>query len=265
MTRLPEKLLFGHGRVLVWFSCGAASAVAAKLAVEHYRDYHVEVLYCDTSASEHPDNLRFLADVERWIGLPIQKLHSPLYRTIIEVFQAVGYLRDSHGAPCTQRLKRNVRKAYQRKDHSDLHIFGFTSEEAHRKDDFEQDNPLMQCSWLLFDHGITRQDCYRMLQAAGIELPAMYRLGYRNNNCLGCVKGGAGYWNKIRRDFPEVFDRMAALERQLDFALLMRGGKPCFLDTLPKGVGRYEEEDVDMSCGPQCAYKAIDLQTVGAR
>jgi PP-loop superfamily ATP-utilizing enzyme len=40
-------------RVLVWFSCGAASAVAAKLAVEKYGD-QCEVLYCDTLAYEHP-------------------------------------------------------------------------------------------------------------------------------------------------------------------------------------------------------------------
>ena len=24
----------------------------------------------------------------------------------------------------------------------------------------------------------------------GIEIPVMYRLGYNNNNCVGCVKGG---------------------------------------------------------------------------
>ncbi len=54
-----------------------------------------------------------------------------------------------------------------------------------------------------------------MIERAGIELPAMYKLGYRNNNCIGCPKGGMGYWNKIRVDFPEVFERMAALQREL--------------------------------------------------
>ncbi len=37
----------------------------------------------------------------------------------------------------------------------------------------------------------------------------MYDLGYPNNNCIGCVKGGMGYWNKIRKDFPEVFQKRA--------------------------------------------------------
>ncbi len=38
-------------RIVVWFSCGAASAVAAKLAVEKYNN--VMVVYCDTGG-EHP-------------------------------------------------------------------------------------------------------------------------------------------------------------------------------------------------------------------
>lgn len=54
-----------------------------------------------------------------------------------------------------------------------------------------------------------------MLWKAGIEIPAMYKMGYNNNNCIGCVKGGMGYWNKIRKDFPKVFDRMAKIEREV--------------------------------------------------
>ena len=42
----------------------------------------------------------------------------------------------------------------------------------------------------------------------------MYDMGYPNNNCIGCVKGGMGYWNHIRKDFPEVFDSRAKLERE---------------------------------------------------
>lgn len=68
-------------RIIAWFSCGAPSAVAAKVAVERYgKERTVEVCYCDLSADEHPDNLRFLADVERWIGQPVIRLSNPKYR-----------------------------------------------------------------------------------------------------------------------------------------------------------------------------------------
>jgi hypothetical protein len=54
-----------------------------------------------------------------------------------------------------------------------------------------------------------------MIERAGLMLPLMYRLGYHNANCIGCVKGGAGYWNKIRRDFPEDFEEMAQIEESI--------------------------------------------------
>jgi len=65
-------------RVLVSFSCGAASAVAAKMAVDKYGD-RVEIIYCDTLKYEHPDNIRFLNDVSAWVGKPIKIVSSPKY------------------------------------------------------------------------------------------------------------------------------------------------------------------------------------------
>jgi hypothetical protein len=251
MKMTPGDNLFGKGRVLVWFSCGAASACAAKLAVEHHANEDVEVLYCDTLAYEHPDNKRFMGDVEKWIGHPI-KILSGRHRDIFEVFHAMRFIVGPHGAPCTKILKRQVRKDYEHPE--DLHVFGFTADEEQRISDFEDDNPTMRCHWILQERGIAKRDCYRMLMVAGIELPAMYRLGYRNNNCIGCVKGGAGYWNKIRRDFPKAFAKMAALERELHHAIVKVKGEPCYLDSLPEDVGNYRTEP-DFECGPQCVYQ----------
>lgn len=250
---IPRQGLFGPGRVLMWFSCGAASAVAAKMAVETYPDYSVEVLYCDTLKYEHPDNRRFFDDVSRWIGKNVKIVCSDKFKDIFDVFTRERYLNGPNGAPCTRALKRNVRKAYQCPE--DIHVFGYTSDEAIRIADFETDNRDITCAWLLADNGITKRDCYRIVQEAGIKLPAMYLLGYKNNNCIGCVKGGSGYWNKIRDDFPEAYERTAAMERTLGFALLKVKGKPCFLDDLPRGVGRYESEP-DIECGPQCVMPA---------
>ena len=89
-----------------------------------------------------------------------------------------------------------------------------------------------------------------MLLQAGIELPAMYRLGYRNNNCIGCVKGGLGYWNKIRRDFPDAFRKMSQFERQIGARI-----NPVYLDELDPRRGRYESE-LEIECGPVCNMAA---------
>ena len=248
-------------RVLVWFSCGAASAVAAKLAVDVYPD--CEVLYCDTLAYEHPDNTRFMADVSAWIGKDVTLLKSDKYKDIFDVFRRTGWLIGVGGARCTTELKKNVRKAYQKE--GDLHVFGLTSDEEGRIDQFEDNNPDLELDWILRDNGVTKNDCYKMLQDASIELPEMYKLGYNNNNCIGCVKGGMGYWNKIRRDFPEAFDRMAALEQEMDVAICKSYAgdgkrKRVFLSDLDPNAGR----DIplpDIDCGVLCINNPEDRDT----
>lgn len=240
-------------RILVWFSCGAASAVAAKLAVEKYGDI-CEVLYCDTLKYEHPDNMRFLNDVGRWLGKDIKILRSDKYEDIFDVFDRTGWLVGVGGARCTTELKKNVRKAYQKE--GDINVFGLTADEQKRIDRFEDQNPDTEVEWILADLEITKNDCYRVIQQAGIELPMMYRLGYNNNNCIGCVKGQTGYWNKIRVDFPEAFDRMARQERKMGVAINKTYAgdgkrKKVFLDELDPSAGR----DVplpDIDCGVLC-------------
>lgn len=245
-------------RVLVWFSCGAASAVAAKLAVEKYPD--CEVLYCDTLAYEHEDNTRFMADVEKWIGKKVKLLKSKKYTDIYDVFASTGWLIGPNGARCTTELKGNVRKAYQKE--GDLQIFGLTSDEMDRIDKFEKRNSEIDLEWILEENQVTKADCYRILQDAGIELPAMYKLGYNNNNCIGCVKGGMGYWNKIRVDFPDAFDKMAKVEREMNVAVCKsyagdKKRKRVFLDELDPNAGR----DVplpDIDCGVLCVIDPED-------
>jgi len=243
---------FWPGRNLVWFSCGAASAAAAHLAVKKY-GMNCKVVYCDTSLHEHPDNLRFLVEVEEWIGIKIERIVSKEYPAmdIYEVFTKERRMKNqkSGGAVCTDRLKRQVRIAYQWA--GDNHIFGYTSDEQNRIKRFEDANPSLDTEWILADAGVDKSECYRIIKEAGIELPMMYKLGYSNNNCIGCVKGGKGYWNKIRRDFPETFERQSRLERYLGASVL----NGCYLDELDPSAGRYNEEP-DIECGAMCVMPA---------
>lgn len=239
-------------RKLVWFSCGAASAVAAKLTVEKYPD--AEILYCNTLKYEHPDNSRFLRDVEKWIGKKIKILSSDKYFGIFDVFENTGWLVGVGGARCTTELKKKLRKDYQKED--DIQVMGFTADENTRIESFEDDNPELFLEWILRDNNVNKSDCYKIIQRAGIDLPAMYKLGYNNNNCIGCVKGQMGYWNKIRIDFPEAFDRMAEMERKLNVAICKSYAgdgkrKRVFLDELDPVAGRNVPLP-DIECGVMC-------------
>lgn len=234
-------------RRIVWFSCGAASAVAAKLVVGEHPG--ARVVYCDTSASEHPDNLRFMRDVEKWIGVSVERIKSEKYTTIEEVFEKRKYMSGPKGAICTTELKKVPRFAFQEPD--DIHIFGFTADERRRVDSFRQRNPELNLEWPLIDHGYEKEDCYNALRDAGIVLPAMYGLGFKNNNCLGCVKATSPvYWERVRQVFPAVFRKRAEQSRALGVKLVRFKGERIFLDQLPFAAHEGEEENI--SCGPEC-------------
>ena len=226
-------------RTVCWFSAGAASAVATKLTLAKPPTDDIVVAYTDTG-SEHPDNARFLDECEAWLGVPIIRLRSEKYASIWEVFEKRRFLVSPNGALCTGELKKKVRYSFERPD--DIQVFGYTVEEERRANRFRDQNPGVDLSTPLIEYGLTKSDCLAMIHNAGIELPVMYQLGYRNNNCIGCVKGGMGYWNKIRRDFPDTFDRMARIERQLGATVLRDKGKPLYLDTLDPNRGSHADE-----------------------
>jgi hypothetical protein len=237
-------------RVLCWFSCGAPSAVAAKLTLAEYPDAQVVRIVIDT---EHEDSDRFAREVSAWLGKPVEGIRGR-YANQYEAILSTGFIKSAFGAKCTDELKKKVRGAYQRS--SDLHIFGFDAEEGERIEDFRENNPDLWFRAPVAESGLTKSDCKLIIQKAGIELPAMYRLGYANNNCIGCVKGGMGYWNRIRVDFPADFARMAATERRIGATVLRHRkgsnkGERLYLDELDPTAGRFEE-DQPGECGPLC-------------
>jgi len=241
--------------MVVWFSCGAASAVAAKLAVEKYGD-RCEVVYCDTMATEHPDNQRFFNDVQMWIGCPIKMIRSEKYGTIDDVFERARYMSGIAGARCTTELKKLPRVAYQRE--SDTHIFGYTLGEEKRAASFEDNNRSLHVEWILIEQGVSKDKCLELLSTAGINLPAMYALGFDHNNCLGCVKATSpGYWNRVRRHFPETFAKRAMQSKNLGIRLVRIKNVRRFLEELPPDA---DAPDDDIECGPVCQTPATESE-----
>lgn len=241
-------------RVVVWFSCGVASAVAAKLAQQVYGQ--VSIVYCDLLASEHPDNRRFLLDIEHWLGCPITKIRSDKYATIDEVFMDTRYMAGINGARCTVEMKKIPRFKFQHPD--DIHVFGLTEDEPKRIRQMVSNNPELNFAWLLQGQGVTKEDCKRTIIEAGIRLPTRYAQGYANNNCIGCVKAtSARYWNMTRRDDPDVFARRSQQSRELGVRLVRVRGVRVYLDELPSDYLPSEPLE-DVSCGPECAELSHD-------
>lgn len=241
-----------NNRVVSWFSCGAASAVATKLALQEYPD--LIIAYCEVK-EEHSDNKRFLKDCEKWFGKEIIILGNDKYdRSIYTVFEKTKYIAGVAGARCTKELKKQVRIDFQQPN--DIQMFGYTAEEEHRLDRFIDANNDVHIIAPLIEHGITKADCLAMIENAGIELPALYKLGYKNNNCLGCCKAQSpAYWLKIKQDFPEMFKKMVDAEQMLNVRICKytknKEEHRVFLTELPEHI-KPMDDTVDIQCGIFC-------------
>lgn len=209
-------------RLVCWYSHGAASLVAAKLAIENqpklYPNHEIIVACIHLENELHePERDRV---VESYLGHKILILKDEKYGANVDnVIEKTRYMSGVYGARCTKELKKQVRFDWQR--NNDVHVFGMTIDEESRIDNILDAEPELEIYAPLIEAGLTKQDCFKIMTDAGLELQMMYKLGYHNNNCIGCLKAsGAGYWNKIRKDFPEVFERRAHQEKMLDVALV---------------------------------------------
>lgn len=207
-------------KYIAWFSCGAPSAVAAMLAIREFGHENVRVIRQDTG-SEHPDNERFMADFIRWTNHPVEVTKSKNFENVDDVIDKTGWIAGAGGARCTGELKKiPAQDCINWGKGQEIEILGYTIEEKQRVTNWIKNNKERKIDPILIRRGLTKGDCKGVLWKAGIKLPIMYELGYNNNNCIGCVKGGAGYWNKIRNDFPEVFNRRAKQERDKGATML---------------------------------------------
>jgi hypothetical protein len=227
-----------------WFSAGVSSAVATWLELQRID----RIIYTHIN-DQDDDTLRFVRDCEQWWGRPVEVIQSKL-KTVQEACLYRQFVNGPGGASCTRMLKREVRKQWEVENqffNRFRYVWGMDRDEADRADSVSDAMPDSEHVFPLVDRGLSKKEAHAILQSHGIRRPAMYDLGYHNNNCVGCVKGGAGYWNKIRRDFPEVFAKRAAMERAIG-ASCMNG---VYLDELDPNAGRHTGPVVP-ECGAMC-------------
>ena len=234
-------------KTVAWFSAGGSSAVATKLMIDEID----EIIYTHID-DQHPDTIRFAMDCQDWFGKKVKVLRSP-YRTVDNVCKSVAYVNGPHGAACTRLLKKRVRQEWEMLQTEPLrYVWGMDLAEKSRADRLNETMPNQEHVFPLIERGLSKESVHQIMTASGIKRPKMYDLGYNNNNCIGCVKGGMGYWNKIRRDFPGVFNARAKMERVVG-ASCIRG---IFLDELDPERGRDEKPVVD-DCGIMCGVMAL--------
>lgn len=241
-------------KIAVWFSCGAASAVAAKKTLELYSNTHFVQVINNPVIEEDTDNVRFLHDVEDWLGVKIQFAVNKNYPecSAVNVWEKRNFMSGPLGAPCTIELKKHARQQWEEINKPDWHVLGFTLEERTRYERFiqtERENLLP----VLIDAGLTKQDCIDILIKEGIQIPRVYSMGYPNANCIGCVKATSPtYWNLVRQQHPEIFKARAEQSRRIGARLVRVNNERLFLDELdPLAKGRPLKQ-LHIECGIFC-------------
>lgn len=248
-----------------WFSGGVTSAVAIKIMLD--KGHIVDIIYFETGA-HHPDHARFLADCEKWYGQKILTIQNRKYESPLDVVLKDKFINSPNGARCTLKLKKEMRYHMQKVMEWDFQIMGFDASETKRVNNFSLEYPDAKPVFPLYELGLTKQDCLKRITETGIEVPAMYQLGFNNSNCIMCVKGGAGYFNKTRQLFPEHFEAMAKAERVINNTCLKKQIKvpisekypnglksvKYFLDELDPEAGRHEDISLP-ECGVFCAVE----------
>ena len=81
----------------------------------------------------------------------------------------------------------------------------------------------------------------------------------KDNKCIGCFKGGMGYWNKIKKDFPDVFKAVSDLEVETKHTCLKKDGKPLYLKDLKPDDGNHTDIKI-----PECDL-FCDLELSGLK
>ena len=209
------------------FSCGAASAVATKLAKP-------DLIWYAETGSEDIDNQRFMRDCELWFGKTVEVLSNPKYADTWDVWESKKYISGIAGAPCTGELKVAPRIAAQQP--GDTHIFGYTADTADvkRAAMLREHWPDLIVETPLIERGIDKAACLALLASAGIEPPRTYAMGFPNANCIPCCKATSpSYWALVRKHYPEQFERMAKLSRKLGATLTRLDGERAFIDEIP--------------------------------
>lgn len=252
-----------NGHTIAWWSGGITSAVACRLALEKYTNVKLIYIHID---SHHADTLRFRGACEEWYGQKIEHWQSERFKDQFDVIAATRWINGPGGARCTGELKKEVRRRVEKEVDWSHQVWGFdfSPREVNRAVRFDEQNPELGSLFPLIEEKLTKNACAGIINGAGIELPMMYRLGYNNNNCIGCVKGGKGYWNKIRQDFPETFQKMAQLEREIGAACIKESEGPVFLDNLAQHTGRVSEA-VLPDCGLFCGVEFADVMSPRAK
>jgi 3'-phosphoadenosine 5'-phosphosulfate sulfotransferase (PAPS reductase)/FAD synthetase len=167
----------------------------------------MEYVFCDTQ-KELQETYEFLARLEAFLGKPIARLNAEAgFDHWLQVYN--GYLPSPRMRWCTRLLKIKPFEDYVGDDPVMSYI-GLRADED--REGYISTKPNITPRYPFREGGIVEADVYRILEEAGLGLPAYYKWRSRSG-CYFCFFQRKKEWAGLLEHHPDLFEKARAYEK----------------------------------------------------
>lgn len=170
----------------------------------------LEYFFCDTGA-ELPETYEYLTKLEAVLGQPIVRLNAERgFDHWFELFR--GTLPSPQMRWCTKNMKIKPLEEWVG-DSETVSYVAIRADEGNRKG-YVSTRPNIKAVFPFVEEGIGHDDVLRILDDAGIGLPAYYQWRTRSG-CYFCFYQRKAEWVGLAEKHPELFQRAMQIEKKV--------------------------------------------------
>ncbi|MYE66770.1 MAG: phosphoadenosine phosphosulfate reductase family protein, partial [Acidimicrobiia bacterium] len=170
----------------------------------------MEYFFCDTGA-ELPETYEYLTRLEVILGAQIVRLNAERgFDHWFEVFR--GALPSPQMRWCTKNMKIKPIEAWIGDDPAVSYV-AIRADESNRKG-YISTKPNIRTRFPFVEDGIAHDDVLRILDDAGVGLPAYYSWRTRSG-CYFCFYQRKAEWIGLSEQHPDLFERAVAIEQKV--------------------------------------------------
>ncbi len=167
----------------------------------------MEYVFTDTG-KELPETYEFLDKLEAFLGKPIARLNPERgFDHWLKIYG--GYLPSSRMRWCTRQLKLKPFEKYVGDDPVISYV-GIRADED--REGYISTKPNITARFPFKEAGVTHADVLRILEEAGLGLPAYYQWRSRSG-CYFCFFQQTGEWAGLLEKHPDLFESAKTYEK----------------------------------------------------
>lgn len=192
--------------------CGISGGKDSSALAVHLRDRvpEMEYFFCDTGA-ELPETYEYLNKLEVVLGKPIARLNADRgFDHWFEVYR--GTLPSPQMRWCTRQVKIKPLEDWLGEDPAISYV-AIRSDERNRKG-YVSTKPNIQAVFPFIEDGIDHEGVLKILDDAGVGLPAYYEWRTRSG-CYFCFFQRKAEWVGLADRHPDLFERAKAIESKV--------------------------------------------------